>query len=121
MIVLSDWKQHLITPSPLFQTNNASRPSTLGLPSCLSKVRRSPGRGENRTDADEALFPIASLLCRSESQTDGVRSALSVRTRTSYTCKRFANYAPYWQFVVWLRQFLLTWVTLHPRNSCGSR
>ena len=37
-----------------------------------------------------------------------------MRTRTSYTCKRFANHAPYWQFVVWLRQFLLTWVTFIP-------
>ena len=37
-----------------------------------------------------------------------------MRTRTSYTCKRFANHAPYWQFVVWGRQFLLTVVTFIP-------
>jgi hypothetical protein len=38
-----------------------------------------------------------------------------LRVRTSYTCKRFDTHAPYWQFVVWLRQLAMTVVTLLPR------
>ena len=37
-----------------------------------------------------------------------------LRVRTSYTCKRFAAHAPYWQFVVWFRQLALTVVSLLP-------
>ena len=37
-----------------------------------------------------------------------------LHVRTSYTCKRFAPHAPYWQFIIWLRSFGMTVVTLLP-------
>ena len=37
-----------------------------------------------------------------------------LQLRLSYTTKRFGAHAPYWQFVVWGRQFLQTLVTLLP-------
>ena len=37
-----------------------------------------------------------------------------LRVRTAYTCQRFAVHAPHWQFVIWVRQFGMTVVTLIP-------
>ena len=44
----------------------------------------------------------------------GSRALERMRRRTSYTCKRFGDHAPFWQFVLWARQGLLTLVTLMP-------
>ena len=34
--------------------------------------------------------------------------------RLSYQTKRFSSRAPYWQFIIWLRQFLMVAVTFLP-------
>lgn len=54
---------------------------------------------------------VTGLIISRYSQTVGLER---MQLRTSYTAKRFAPHAPYWQFVVWGRQLLLTIVTLIP-------
>ena len=57
-------------------------------------------------------------LCARGRHTVDVRR---LRVRTSYTCRRFAPHAPYWQFILWTRQFLLTLITLTPAISAAAR
>lgn len=82
-------------------------------------------RARARRD-DMALLPSEILSVRAISKrvtaasrdiTDRYSREIGVqrmRVRTSYTCKRFGEHAPYWQFVLWVRQFGMTLITLLP-------
>jgi hypothetical protein len=39
--------------------------------------------------------------------------------RLRFTMKRFARHAPYYQFVIWVRQFLLTAIAIIPDIALG--
>lgn len=67
------------------------------------------------TRASSAIVP--SVITRASSVVVDTYKSIGLgrmRVRTAFTCKRFAGHAPHWQFVIWTRQFALTWVTLIP-------
>ena len=71
----------------------------------------------NRTLGDQQNTSILSC-CGSKSMESNRMSAVRLEARTKYMAQRFSAKAPFWQFVIWARQVVLTVLVLLP-NMLG--